>query len=285
MTIVVEQTKDLERVRDVLREDPIAAAYMLGDLDSLYAPACTWWIARETEDSLGPPPPPRDVAVLLVYNGLSAPVVLTYGAPAGVGAIAASQLDDLPWRGHVHLMPDHLPVMEPSFTFERLRPMMRMGAQVADLRLDGVRTPEREHPGVYQAIARLGHRDTGDIVALSQHYPDSFFEPHQLSSGHYYGIRTIGGELVSVAGVHIVSHTDRLAAIGNVVTHPDHRGRGLSTSCTAHLSRALVDAGMLFLVLNVQHENADARRVYEKLGFQEHCTYLEGFLVRATGPR
>ncbi|MFO0749942.1 MAG: GNAT family N-acetyltransferase [Myxococcota bacterium] len=261
------QTKDLERVRSVLAQDPIAAAYMLGDLDPTYAHHCTWWVASEGG---------KDVAVLQVYNGLSAPVVLTYGAPAGIAAIATSQLEDLPWRAHVHLSPDHLAALQPTFAFERLRPMMRMGVHADGLRAD-VRPPGPE----YQAVARLGHRDTGDIVALSQFYPDSFFEPHQLSSGHYYGIRTAQGQLVSVAGVHIVSHTDRLAAIGNVVTHPEHRGRGLSTACTAHLAGALAHAGMNLLVLNVQRENEEARRVYEKLGFREHCTYLEGFLVRA----
>lgn len=267
MTIQAEQTKDLERVRQALLQDPIAAAYMLGDLDPLYNHSCTWWVAHEDG---------ADQAVLLVYNGLSAPVVLTYGSAAGIGAIATTQLEDLPWRGHVHLSPDHLEAMQATFAFERMRLMLRMGVETSEL-VREVRSPSHD----YTNITRLGHRDTGDIVALSEHYPDSFFEPHQLSTGHYYGVRTVSGELVSVAGVHIVSRVDQIAALGNIVTHPDHRGRGLSTACTAHLAGALADEGMRLLVLNVQRENVDARRVYEKLGFREHCTYLEGFLNRA----
>jgi len=266
MTMQAEQTKDLERVRQLLLNDPIATAYMLGDLDPTYNAACTWWLAHEDG---------RDVAVLLVYNGLSAPVVLTHGSPEGIGLITSTKLEELPWRGHVHLFPDHLEVMQTAFTFDRMRLMVRMGIATTDL----VRVvPAPSHD--YHPIRRLGHRDTGDIVALSAFYPDSFFEPHQLSSGHYYGVRTQAGELVSVAGVHIVSRVDRIAALGNIVTHPDHRGRGLSTACTAFLAGALADEGMHLLVLNVQRENADARRVYEKLGFREHCTYLEGFLSR-----
>lgn len=266
MSIHAEQTKDLERVRRVLLEDPISTAYMLGDLDPLYNHSCTWWIATDEG---------RDVAVLLVYNGLSAPVVITHGAPEGIGFIATTKLEDLPWRGHVHLSPDHLEVMQ-AFSFDRMRLMIRMGVEVTDLVRE---VPAHGHD--YAPITRLGHRDTGDIVALSAFYPDSFFEPHQLSTGHYYGVRAPSGELVSVAGVHIVSRVDRIAALGNIVTHPDHRGRGLSSACTAFLAGALADEGMRLLVLNVQRENADARRVYEKLGFREHCTYLEGFLVRA----
>ena len=155
--------------------------------------------------------------------------------------------------------------------------MMRMGLRAIELVTDVPPLGEG-----YDPIVRLGHRDTGDIVALSAFYPDSFFEPHQLSSGHYYGIRTRDTkQLVSVAGLHILSRTDGLAALGNIVTHPEHRGRGLSTACTAHLSAALRDEGVPLLVLNVRHENLGARKIYEKLGFREHQTYLEGFLVRA----
>jgi len=277
-----ESTRDLERVRAVLQRDAITTAYMLGDLDPVYAPYCQWWIARAagsggsagSGESGGPS---GDVAVLQVYTGLSAPVVLTHGTAEGVAAIVAAFRDDLPGRAHVHLDPTHHPVLEAHFHFERVRPMMRMGLRSSELASD------MPAPGSgYEPITRLGHRDTGDIVALSAFYPDSFFEPHQLSSGHYYGIRTSGArELVSVAGLHILSRTDGLAALGNIVTHPEHRGRGLSTACTAHLSRALRDEGIPLLVLNVQHDNVHARRIYEKLGFREHATYLEGFLVRA----
>ncbi|MCC6622167.1 MAG: GNAT family N-acetyltransferase [Deltaproteobacteria bacterium] len=265
-----ESTRDLERVRSVLQRDAIATAYMLGDLDPVYAPYCTWWVALDRAHG-------HDVAVLQVYTGLSAPVVLTHGSTEGIAAIVRDFRNELPGRAHVHLDPEHLAVLKSYFQFERLRPMMRMGLRAAEL------ASEVPAPGPdYEPIARLGHRDTGDIVALSAFYPDSFFEPHQLSSGHYYGIRTTGTrELVSVAGLHILSRTDGLAALGNIVTHPEHRGRGLSTACTAHLSAALRDEGVPLLVLNVQHDNTHARRIYEKLGFREHATYLEGFLVRA----
>jgi predicted GNAT family acetyltransferase len=86
--------------------------------------------------------------------------------------------------------------------------------------------------------------------------------------------------LVAVAGVHIVSEVDRLAALGNIVTHPEHRGQGLSTACTAHLAQRLLGEGIDVLALNVVRANASAVRVYEKLGFRENNTYLEGFLTR-----
>ncbi len=289
LTTSTDSMPDLARLRHMLARDPFATAYMLGDLDPIYAPFCAWWIASEgtggqfghdtpaADAPQGPKPTskPTDVAVLQVYTGLSAPVVLTHGSAAGISAILATFIRDLPQRAHAHMPPEHLAVLDQYFTLDRMRPMVRMGLRasrlsvVADTRVLG-----------YGAVERLSHRDTGDIIELSQHYPDSFFEPHQLSSGHYYGVRTDQGALIAVAGVHIVSRVDRLAAIGNIVTHPDHRGRGLSTRTTAHLCRELAAEGIELLALNVERRNTSAMRVYEKLGFVDHCTYVEAFLTR-----
>lgn len=286
----------LGRLRAFLGRDPFATAYMLGDLDPVYAHYCTWWIASEGQGA-GGAEAARDVAVVLVYTGLSAPVVLTHGSAAGIQAILARALDstatrntpsglvvdELPQRAHVHMSPEHLAVLDQHFTLDRLRPMVRMGLRVSGQ--SSLAAQPAPVPG-YGPVERLGHRHTGDIMALSHHYPDSFFEPHQLSSGHYYGIFAPSGGpegsplLVSVAGVHIVSKSDRLAALGNIVTHPDHRGKGLSTVATMHLCRELAAEGIELLALNVERRNASAIRVYEKLGFVDHCTYVEAFMTR-----
>lgn len=277
-----EHPADLARVRRFLARDPFATAYMLGDLDPIYAPYCAWWIAAEGDKSRAPEsddavaPEHGDRSVLLVYTGLSAPVVLTHGTAAGVSTILQNHIAELPQRAHVHMPPDHLAVVDRYFTLEKVRPMVRMALRSNQIALDRVHAL----PPGYRGVERIGHRDTGEIIALSDHHPDSFFEPHQLSTGHYYGVRTETGELVAVAGVHIVSRSDSLAAIGNIVTHPAHRGRGLSTAATAHLCRELAKEGIELLALNVERKNTSAKRVYEKLGFVDHCTYVEAFMWR-----
>jgi len=269
---------DVARVRRFLVRDPFATAYMLGDLDPIYAPYCAWWVATEGGRASEVSPERRDVAVLQVYTGLSAPVVLTHGSAAGIRAILAAFLNELPRRAHVHMPPEHLAVLDEYFTLERMRPMVRMGLRASQLPpvspIEGAALPG------FRPVERLSHRDTGDIIELSRHYPDSFFEPHQLSTGHFYGVRTEGGVLVSLAGVHILSRADRLAALGNIVTQPDFRGRGLSTRATTHLCRQLAEEGIELLALNVERRNSSAMRVYEKLGFVDHCTYVEAFLTR-----
>lgn len=262
---------DLTRVRRFLVQDPFATAYMLGDLDPAYQAYCTWYLAHEAG---------RDTAILQVYTGLSAPVLIGFGAPSGLSAIVTRHFHALPGSAHIHLMPEHLAILDRSFELAQLRPMVRMALTASAF----VRAPELTLEG-YGPVERLGHRDTGEIMQVYAHYPDSFFEPHQLSSGHYYGVRTAAagdaGRLIAVAGVHVVSRHEGIAALGNIVTHPEHRGRGLSTQVTSHLVHALIGDGIELLALNVERKNLSALKVYEKLGFREHCTYLEGFATRA----
>jgi GNAT superfamily N-acetyltransferase len=275
-TIEVERVDDLGRVRAFLTLDPFSTAYMLGDLDPTYSGYCTWFMAREGA---------RDCAVVQLYTGLSAPVLITHGSSAGLSAILSAFVGELPSRAHIHLMPEHLAVLDRHFALDRLRPMVRMA--LASAGFERLAITAASPP--YRAVERMGHRDTGEIMELFAHYPDSFFEPHQLSTGHYYGIRLeprpdgAPGTLVAVAGIHVVSRNEGIAVLGNIVTHPDHRGRGLSTRVTSHLCGALIDDGVELLALNVERKNDAALRVYEKLGFHEHCTYLEGFATRTLG--
>ena len=59
-----------------------------------------------------------------------------------------------------------------------------------------------------------------EIQALFQiSYADNAFDPRMLETGQYFGIWD-ANQLVSISGVHTYSPVFRVAAIGNVVTHP-----------------------------------------------------------------
>ena len=100
-----------------------------------------------------------------------------------------------------------------------------------------------------------------------------------LETRRYVGIR-VRGELVCVAGVHVWSPTWRVAALGNVATLPEARGRGLATTACAQLCRMLLNDGIDTIALNVRADNAAAIRSYEKLGFAQAADYVE-VLLRA----
>jgi predicted GNAT family acetyltransferase len=78
---------------------------------------------------------------------------------------------------------------------------------------------------------------------------------------------------VSVAGVHVYSRQHKVAALGNITTRPDARGKGLATTVTARLCQELLRAGIECVGLNVKADNQSAITCYEKLGFERVADY------------
>ena len=57
--------------------------------------------------------------------------------------------------------------------------------------------------------------------------------------------------------------------IMNIAVHPDFRRRGVAESLLVELSKRLKERGVSFLMLEVRASNEPAKRLYEKLGFQQ----------------
>jgi predicted GNAT family acetyltransferase len=95
-----------------------------------------------------------------------------------------------------------------------------------------------------------------------------------LEDGVYYGVHE-DGALVAAAGTHVVARGVGVAALGNIYTRPDRRGRGLATAVTAAVTGHLARLGIATIVLNVRDDNHAAIHVYERLGFRPYCNYFE----------
>jgi len=259
---VARQLENTEALYRTLASDPVACAYMLANLEDDFAPYCAWYGigGGELLD-----------AVVLVYTAHRTPVITTFGQAGSVRDTLASFQQTLPDRALMYIQPHHIAASDEVYEVEALVPVLRLALE----RDDFVSAPETGFE-----IERLTHRSTAEIVELYQFYPDNFFEPAQLDSGHFYGIR-VDDRLVSVTGVHSVSERAGVATLGHLVTHPDYRGRGLSTAGTSYLCVRLLEAGTNLMALSVRRQNRSAVRVYEKLGFRYHDTYLEGFADRA----
>ena len=137
-------------------------------------------------------------------------------------------------------------------------------------------------PAIDPRVTRLA---AADVTALERLYADGesagespdFFYPSMVSDGVFFGVYE-GDALVAVAGTHLVSREEGAAAIGNVYTRRDRRGRGLGGAVTTAALRELADIETVGL--NVRADNGAAIRVYESLGFVRHCQFYEAVAVR-----
>ena len=93
------------------------------------------------------------------------------------------------------------------------------------------------------------------------------FGAFQSRTGYFRGIRQ-GGEIVAVAGVHVASKQEGVAAVGNVFTRSDWRGQGLAQIVTSAVVMSLLNAGFQDIGLNVEDTNAAALSAYEHIGFR-----------------
>jgi ribosomal protein S18 acetylase RimI-like enzyme len=136
------------------------------------------------------------------------------------------------------------------------------------------------------ATSRLTASDVPALQALyadgesSGESPDFFF-PSMVSDGVFHGIYE-GPALVAAAGTHVLAREEGAAAIGNVYTRRDRRGRGLGRLVTSAVLGEL--AGVETIGLNVRVDNAAALHLYESLGFARHCEFYEALAAPRDQP-
>lgn len=247
---MLHRERDTAVLGRVLRRDRAWALYALADLDDELFVQCDWWCAGD--------------GLALLFRGLAIRPLFVMGSPADVRTLLAG----VPVAsGYLNLREEHLPAAEGLFRFARREAMWRMMLErFAPVRGDTV---------------PLGPDDAAEIQALYATGTGAgiAFAPVQLASGVFRGVRA-GGALVAVAGAHVVSDAQGVAAVGNVFVRPDWRGRGLAQ----HTLSATVDAvrgrGIETIGLNVARGNAAAVHAYERLGFRAVLRYVEGPATR-----
>lgn len=258
---------DREVLQAYFSKDRIGCAYQLGDLDDAYFPWCKWWGTFDDKDEL-------DFA-LLYYVGLSVPVTVTYGDAARIEHALTELHGTLPDRFYCHILEEHLPGLQRHYDVSDLRPRQRLALRVEDY-----------EPSEWDGdVVRLGHRDTAQIMALYGHYPDNFFEPYQLETGLYFGIHDgTAGPLVSIGGIHLVSEANDVAVIGNIVTHPEFRDRGLARRVIRRLLGEVFERVSL-VALNVDVGDVASVKTFQYFDFEFHHRFYEGVVKRSLLPK
>jgi GNAT superfamily N-acetyltransferase len=248
---------DKDEIERLLRHDNVYLhLYEIGDLDDLYWPHTTWY----TLPQKSPKP------VLLLYSGLALPTLLglTEKSTTLLQRLLQITTPLLPARCYTHLTPELSSPLKDRFDIQSHGIFYKM----ALLEPDAVKNIDTS------AVVPLHSGDQAELLELYRlGYPGHWFEPHMLDRGYYYGVRH-GSKLVSAAGVHVYSTTYKVAALGNVATHPGHRNQGLAQAACARLCQdllATVDA----IGLNVKADSESAIACYHKLGFRPVGTYEE----------
>lgn len=249
---------DPSDVRARLERDRPWAAFSLADLDPPNAGHARWF------------GPTHGAGVVLVYGAYDPPIVVCHGEVTECDRT----LDEPTVRAatqtaYLNVGPAQTDALARHFPRFEARPMVRMlldREAVADLALSS-------------GVVRLGPDDLPQLQRLYADQPPAFFLPSQLQEGVYFGVREHGA-LIAVAGTHVVSTVARVAALGNVHTRADQRARGLATAVTRAVCVDLLRLGIVTCVLNIVAANDAARRVYERVGFREHCRYAEGLAAR-----
>lgn len=256
------ETTDLVLVAQLLAGDPVWSAYAIADLQPAMAPYCRWFAHTSSDGDA------RDGdAVVLLFDGLEPPALFAEGDPAALEAVLSCA--DLPPRVYLTMREEHVPIIARRYDHHDRRHMWRM-----------VLGEARGEGRVANApLRRLTAADVPQVRSLLAHggpfTPDAFAE-YQITQGVFFGVEDGAGGLAAVGGTHIVDYTRGVAAIGNMYTRPDCRGRGYAGAVLAAIVAEVRANGATTIVLNVDQRNTGARRLYEQHSFTVHCPYIEG---------
>lgn len=255
-------------IRSVLYADPIWAAYAIGDLSPDYAPYCRWHIAEGTSGK----------GLALIFSRLAPPAIFAMGGPEGV-ALALDQQHELPERAYLLMRQEHLDAARGRYHLpeESMRRMWRMHLTDDSAAVASVPLPQGLR------LRALDMSDSERMRRLYAHggpYAPDAFDPYQVADGAFFGVTDAQGEVLASGGTHVVHWEAGVAAIGNMYTHPEHRGKGLGAAVLQAIVKRLLEGGVSTVVLNVDERNPVARRLYERHGFETYCPYLEGVAVR-----
>ena len=250
---------DKNKIEAFLRKNVPLHIYSIGDLDDFFWQATQWYALKESDEIQ---------ALALLYTGQSIPTLQALAEQADpIRQLLRSIFHILPDRFHAHFSPGVDEVFKGRYKMVSCEKHYKMV-------LISKRLPDRMD---CSQVVRMTEEDLNQMLQLyKEAYPGNWFDPRMLQTRQYFGMK-IDNKLVSIAGIHVYSKTYRVAALGNITTHPDYRGRDFALSVTARLCQSLLK-DVDHIGLNVKANNAPAIALYEKLGFKIVATYYESIL-------
>lgn len=250
---------DKKAIESFLRKNIYLHIYCIGDLDDFFWQNTQWYGLQENDEIQ---------AIATLYTIPPFPTLLALSEDKDtMQELLQSIFHLLPGKFYTHLSPGLDEVFEKRFSVQSHGEHYKMGLNNESLICDID----------CSQVTRMGSDDLEDIQQLYQDsYPGNWFDPRMLETEQYFGIR-VKNRLVSIAGIHVYSEQYKVAALGNIVTHPDYRGNGFGKCVTAKLCQSLLQ-NVEHIGLNVKADNEIAVAMYKKLGFEVIGTYYENMI-------
>ncbi len=251
----VELVHNKKVLFEFLQKEAGLQIYLTGDLDDFFWPKTSWYALKENDEIK---------SVALLYSGMMPPTLLCFQRkdPESAMLLLKEIKPLLPCRFYAHLGNGFADVFGSENIVEHYGVNYKMVLH------------KKIHFEIVNDVRRLGINDLPRLLKLySVAYPNNWFDNRMLESGKYLGY-FIEDELIAVAGIHVYSAKYKVAALGNITTHPAFRQQGIGIKITAALCADLQQS-VDVIGLNVRSDNACAIRLYENLGFEIEGKYME----------
>ena len=248
---------DKNQIESFLRRNTFLNIYSIGDLDDYFWRFTTWYASAENAEIK---------AIAMVYSGLRQATLLALGDDEipFLEELLRSIIRLLPKSFYSHLSLGLANILETQYKLESHGKHLKMALNDVST-LASVDTHE---------VVLLSRKDLGELESFyARVYPGHSFEASMLDTKQHYGIRGPNG-LISTAGVHVYSKEYKVAALANIATNPDYRGKGYAKAVIAGLCKNLLPT-VEHIGLNVKADNEPAIRCYKSLGFESIGSYEE----------
>jgi RimJ/RimL family protein N-acetyltransferase len=256
--MVFRSLRNKVELENFFRKNAGLNIYQIGDLDSFYWNYTKWYGLKDNN---------KLKAVMLLYTALELPVLLALSPEnelCYLKELVSSCIKVLPSRFYSHLSPGVDEILKKDCK-------LNLHGHYCKMLLTHKRNLEQFDLSLTTSLRSDNLNEINTLYKES--YPENSFDHRMLETNMYFGIR-INGRLICVAGVHVYSEQYKVAALGNITTHPDFRGKGYGTITTARLCKELLNH-IGTIGLNVGKDNNGAIRCYEKLGFEIIAPYNE----------
>lgn len=246
---------DKEVIYNYLKRDIENQIFCIGDLDDFYWSKTTWFSLTVNN---------QIHSIALLYYGMDIPTFLLFENKSFKGGIDFLKRIKtfLPKKMYAHLSHGLLDFFGSEHIIENYGSSYKMTLK------------KRIEKSFDENIRVLRIEDIAAIQELlSIAYPLNWFDSNMIQTEKYFGYFN-NNKLIGVAGVHVYSQKYKVAALGNIATHPDFRGQGIALTLTQALCYNLQDE-VEVISLNVRAINDIAVKCYEKIGFEITGNYDE----------